>query len=157
MSNQIGPLLAQNSDQVMQNLADSEKKLTEVNQKLVDLVNQYNNLNKSDDWSVFFDVSTIYFWLIIGGLFLLSLGLLLLRSELKKPKDKIIGASLSSVEESTQEETLTPEPVVKIKSVKEVIAEEEQEEAKEEEEEEPTKPKPKKSKRVVKIKVVKVK
>ena len=159
MSSQIGPLLAQNSDQVMQNLANTEQRLADVNQKLIDLVNQYNHLNKSDDLSVFFDFGTIYFWLVMGGLFFLALGLLLLRSELKKPKDSPTETLLPSVEEQIEKDILSSEPAVKIKSVKEVIAEEEQEEAdeKEEEEEVAAAPAPKKSKRVVKVKVVKVK
>ncbi len=156
MSSQIAPLLAQNSGQVMENLANTEKRLVDVNQKLIDLVNQYNHLNKSDDLSIFFDIHTIYFWLVMGGLFLLVIGLLLLRSELKKTNNISNQSTLGAVPKEQLVSLPIPEEP-KIKSVREVIAEEGEKEPEPELIEEPVKPKVKKTKRPIKIKVVKVK
>mgnify|MGYP003968532869 CR=1 FL=1 len=79
--------------EVMNNLVESEAKLGELNNRLVDIQDQYNNISANTDVFNFFNFSNVYFWVVLIGLILLAFGLLFLLIELshpeaRKPKDK---------------------------------------------------------------------
>ena len=71
--------------EVMNNLAESEAKLGELNNRLVDIQDQYNTMAAGGGALAFLDFSNLYFWVVLIGLILLALGLLFLLVELSHP------------------------------------------------------------------------
>ena len=93
--------------EVMNNLVESEAKLGELNNRLGDIQQQYNNMTANTDIYSFFNFGNFYFWIVLAGLILLALGLLFLLVELshptaRKPKDKYHVPSKKSVKETNK-------------------------------------------------------
>jgi hypothetical protein len=133
--------LVQNSNEVLDNLAASDKKLEDLNNELGGLTNQYLANNHMS--SSFFDLNNIYFWVVLGSLVLLAFGLILLLRELGhggQIKVKSVARQTFKKALVKELEKLEPEPTVESEPV--VVSE--------------VKPEIKKPKSV-KIKVVKVK
>ncbi len=131
--------------EVMNNLAESEAKLGELNNRLADIQQEYDSVVANADIYTFFSFNNIYFWIVLIGLVLLAFGLLFLLIELshpeaRRPKDKYHIPSQKKYKKSKT--TTKPDTKRVKKSTKETKA--------------VTRPR-KTGKKPVKVKVVKVK
>ena len=66
----INTTLAQ-TDDAMQNLVESEAKLQELNQQLVNLQDEYLGVVNNIENASFFNFDNVYFWFVLAGLLLL--------------------------------------------------------------------------------------
>ena len=84
----IPTAFAQEANKVIENLADSDAKLQELNTELIELTTEYTQSNAEPIYYSFFNIDNVYFWFTVGGLLLLAVGLLFLLIELKKYQPK---------------------------------------------------------------------
>lgn len=78
--------LAQNENEIINDVYNSEVKLNELNKELNTLTQEYaNNMTGASDIS-FFSFNNPYFWFVIIGLIILAMALIFLLIELKKPR-----------------------------------------------------------------------
>lgn len=97
------------NEQIMDNLADSEARLQELNGRLDVLKQDYNTMVANNDFYSFFNFDNIYFWFVLIGLILLAFGLIFLLVELqhskseKKPKIEKVEEEIEETEEETEE------------------------------------------------------
>ena len=115
-------ILAQ-TDEILENLVNSEAKFQELNQRLDQVKSEYINLTQTAEPMSFFNFNNIYFWVVICGLLILVFGLWYLLGELKndkpkkeKSKTKIIKTKKEKIEESKPvTEKAKPRRVFKVK------------------------------------------
>ncbi len=77
--------IAQNSDQIIDNLAETDAKVESLNNELNNLVSQYRQSLSGTDAAAFFDFHNPFFLLTLLGLVLLMIGLWFLYYELRHP------------------------------------------------------------------------
>lgn len=117
------------SDQIVNNLIQTEEELLVANNSLIDIKEEYFDILNNTEISSFFNTDNIYFYFVLIGLLLLAFALWFLLSVLKQ---KELGVKVKKIKK-----------IKKKKRIKEEYIEE--------------KPRPKKKTKAIKIKVVKVK
>ena len=98
------------TNEIVDNLVNSEAKLQELNKELNEVIIEYNALTQSVESMSFFNMDNVYFWFVICGLLLLVFGFCFLLLELKGGKNK-------SAKSSEAKKSLAVEPI-KTKKIK---------------------------------------
>jgi hypothetical protein len=80
-------ILAQ-TDEVLENLVNSETKFQELNQRLGEVQAEYAALSQTAEPMSFFNFENVYFWIVVCGLLILAFGWWYLLVELKSNKSK---------------------------------------------------------------------
>jgi hypothetical protein len=80
-------ILAQ-TDEVLENLVNSETKFQELNQRLGEVQAEYAALSQTAEPMSFFNFENVYFWIVVCGLLILAFGWWYLLVELKSNKTK---------------------------------------------------------------------
>ncbi|MCB9802693.1 hypothetical protein H6761_01570 [Candidatus Nomurabacteria bacterium] len=76
------------TNEVLENLVNSETKMQELNQRLGDLKMEYELMTRDSGNMSFFNFENIYFWFVVCGLLILAFALWFLWLELKDKKVK---------------------------------------------------------------------
>ena len=140
--------IAQVDTDPLQDLADSQAKLQNVNLQVLELTEQFDFGTEGSSAS-FFDFGNIYFWFVLVGLVLLAMGLLFLMLELQQSAGKPVKVKHIEPKPAKQ-------PIISVKKKPVKVKKSKVKKTKSKSIPEPQ-PVVKRKKKTVKVKVVKVK